>query len=87
MKPVESLQDLDEMIDLEKHNVAEEFLLESWVEAASEGIEPKIIARSAILLALRRAVAEGGEAMARELADEIPSLFENGKLRSDTSLH
>ncbi|MEM1365642.1 MAG: hypothetical protein AAGH82_07805 [Pseudomonadota bacterium] len=87
MKSVESLQDLDDMIDLEKHNVAEEFLLESWVDAASEGIETEIIARSAILMALRRALAECGEATARELADEIPGLFENGKLQADRALH
>ncbi|MEN0088536.1 MAG: hypothetical protein AAF737_08895 [Pseudomonadota bacterium] len=87
MKPVESLQDLDEMIDLEKHNVAEEFLLESWVDAQSEGIETEIIGRTAILMALRRVLAECGEAAARELADEIPSLFENGKLDAHRALH
>ncbi|MEO0637116.1 MAG: hypothetical protein AAFY73_10750 [Pseudomonadota bacterium] len=87
MKPVENLEDLDEMIDLEKHNVAEEFLLESWIEASGEGIETEIIARSAIIMALRRVLSEQGETAARELADEIPGLFDTGKLRADTALH
>ena len=87
MKPAESLQELDEMIDLEKHNVAEEFLLESWTDAAREGIETEIIARSAILIALRNVLTECGEAEARALAEEIPALFETGKLRDLRPLH
>lgn len=80
MKTADSLEELDAMIAQEKHNVAEEYLLEGWMEAAGEAIEPEIIARSAMIVTLKRLIAECGEAKAREIAAEIPQLFENGKL-------
>jgi len=69
---------LDEMIVEEKKRVAVEFFREAWFAAIAEGIEPHILAESAVFTALSELTSDQGEGSVEIIVDRLPELVKNG---------
>ena len=69
---------LDEMIVEEKKRVAVEFFREAWFAAIAEGIEPHILAESAVFTALSELTSDQGEASVAIIVDRLPEQVKNG---------
>ncbi|MEM8749534.1 MAG: hypothetical protein AAGF28_04490 [Pseudomonadota bacterium] len=75
----EPSENLDALIREEKHRVAAEFFQEAWNNAVQEGIEPAILARSAVEFALTQlGISDGATAVADLIAD-LPADEETGR--------
>ncbi len=77
---------LDEMIVEEKKRVAVEFFREAWTAALAEGIEPQILAESAVFTALSELSREQGEAGVVAIVNHLPEQIENGQFVIDRVL-
>jgi hypothetical protein len=60
-----SLNDIDDMIVHEKMQAALEYHNEAWADGMADGIEPEIIADTAIIHALRETIRLHGEEVPR----------------------
>lgn len=69
---------LDEMIVEEKKRVAVEFFREAWFAAIAEGIEPHILAESAVFTALSELTSDQGEDSVDIIVDRLPEQVKNG---------
>jgi hypothetical protein len=69
---------LDEMIVEEKKRVAVEFFREAWFAAIAEGIEPHILAESAVFTALSELTSDQGENSVDFIVDQLPEQVKNG---------
>lgn len=74
-KPDETL---DALIRAEKERVAQEIFEEAWDSAATEGIEPQILAEQAITLLLKRLHKSDGEQALAQLIDALPDKLASG---------
>ncbi|PCH47064.1 MAG: hypothetical protein COC23_02655 [Hyphomicrobiales bacterium] len=81
-----SASELDKLITEEKRRVATEFFSEAWSNALAEGIEPSIIAESALFTALSRLTEAEGECSASHLVEALPAQFECGHFLPNRSL-
>ena len=82
----ENSDNLDALIREEKHRVALEFFQDAWNSAIQEGIEPAILADSAIVNALTNLSSAAGEQPVETLIAELPSRNESGHFIADRSL-
>lgn len=69
---------LDALIREEKEKVAQELFQEAWNSALQEGIEPSILAESAIVSALTHLQQSEGESAVSELVESLPSRMDSG---------
>ncbi len=74
---------LDEMIIEEKKRVAVEFFREAWHAAVAEGIEPCILAESAMFAALSELARSQGEFSVSAMVNRLPQQVENGEFIID----
>ncbi len=74
----EATDNLDKLIKEEKHRVALEFFQDAWNSAVEEGIEPLILAETALLTALTQLQSNEGENSVSELLESLPKRFESG---------
>ena len=74
---------LDEMIIEEKKRVAVEFFREAWFSALAEGIEPHILAESAMYAALSELTRYQGESSVSAIINQLPQKVENGDFLID----
>ncbi len=74
---------LDEMIIEEKRRVAVEFFREAWFAALAEGIEPHILAESAMYTALSELTRNQGESSVCAIVNRLPQQVENGEFLID----
>lgn len=82
----ETTDNLDALIREEKHRVALEFFQEAWNNAVQEGIEPSILAESALLTALTQLYENDGETSVVELLDTLPDRLESGHFDANRRL-
>ncbi|EFL90642.1 hypothetical protein [Ahrensia sp. R2A130] len=75
---LDSDENLDALIREEKQRVASHFLHEAWDSALEEGIEPTILADSAIDVALTRLFTEAGEDNVRGLIESLSDRLASG---------
>ena len=68
---------LDEMIVEEKKRVAVDFFREAWLAGLAEGIEPQILAESAVFLALSELSCEQNEADVAAIVNQLPERIES----------
>ena len=66
-----TLNDIDEMIVLEKMQAALEYQNEAWADGMADGIEAEIIADAAIALALRETIRVQGEKGAEAMLESL----------------
>ncbi|MEM7302799.1 MAG: hypothetical protein AAF468_17110 [Pseudomonadota bacterium] len=71
--------DLDEMIDAEKRRLAHDYFSEAWTGASTEGIEPEILAESAIFTIFSELVRQSGEDTVGELIASLPHRLNCGE--------
>lgn len=74
---------LDELIIEEKKRVAVEFFREAWHAAMAEGIEPHILADSAMFAALSELARSQGETSVSAMVSRLPQQVENGEFIID----
>ncbi len=74
---------LDEMIIEEKKRVAVEFFRDAWFAALAEGIEPGILAESALYTALSELTRNQGETSVYAIVNRLPEQVENGDFLID----
>lgn len=74
---------LDEMIIEEKKRVAVEFFREAWFAALAEGIEPTILAESALYTALSELTRNQGEETVSAIVKRLPEQVECGEFLID----
>jgi hypothetical protein len=74
---------LDEMIIEEKRRVAVEFFRDAWFTALEEGIEPHILAESAMYTALSELTRNQGESSVSAIVNRLPQQVENGEFLID----
>ncbi len=74
---------LDEMIIEEKKRVAVEFFRDAWFAALAEGIEPHILAESAMFAALSELSRNHGEPSVNAIVSRLPQQIENGEFLID----
>lgn len=77
---------LDDMIIEEKKRVAVEFFREAWFAALAEGIEPHILAESALYTALSELTRYHGETCVSAIVSQLPQQVENGDFLIDRVL-
>ncbi|MFD0915736.1 hypothetical protein ACFQ14_04890 [Pseudahrensia aquimaris] len=77
---------LDQLILEEKKRVALEFFSEAWAAAIDEGIEPSILAETAMFTAISRLSEEASEKAASDLVEQLPQRFECGDFLANRSL-
>jgi len=82
----QSDDNLDAMILEEKKRVALEFFNEAWSNATDEGIEPSILAESAVYSALSLLVKAEGEDSVSGILATLPKRHECGHFLPDRSL-
>lgn len=75
---LESTDQLDRLINEEKRRVALEFFQDAWNSAVEEGIEPSILAESALLTAFTQLHTSDGEEPVRALLQTLPDRLESG---------
>ena len=75
----------DAQID-EQKRAAYEYLIEAWDEALAEGIEPDILANTALFAAFTELVSIYGETAVAELASRLPTRIQSGDYTRDRSL-
>lgn len=75
---LESDDNLDALIREEKQRVASHFLHEAWDSALEEGIEPNILADSAVDVALTRLFTEAGEDSVRSMIEALSDRLASG---------
>ena len=81
-----SVDELDALIEEEKKRVAQEYFQDAWSSAVQEGIEPAILAESAIFAIMRQLGETEGDAAVSELIDALPDLQECGQFLTDKKL-
>lgn len=81
-----SADELDKLIQEEKHRVATEFFSEAWSSGLAEGIEASILAESALFTALSHLTEAEGEGTASHLVEALPERFECGHFLPNRSL-
>ena len=84
--PYPTADDLDALILEEKKRVAVEFFNEAWSSAAAEGIEPQILAESALSNALTRLTEAEGDAPVSHLVDALPDRLAWGHFLPNRSI-
>ncbi len=77
---------LDDMIIEEKKRVAVEFFHEAWNAALNEGIEPQILAESAMFIALSELTREQGETTVAAIVSQLPEQLESGVFLLDRTI-
>ncbi len=77
---------LDDMIVDEKRRVAVEFFRDAWQSALAEGIEPRILAESAVFTALSELARERDEKGVSTIVSQLPEKIENGEFIIDRVL-
>ena len=77
---------LDEMIIEEKKRVAVEYFRDAWFATLAEGIEPHILAESAMFAVLSELTRAQGETSATAIVDQLPQQLENGDFLVDRTL-
>ena len=82
----ENSDNLDALIREEKHRVASEFFQDAWNSAIQEGIEPSILAESAIFNALTNLSSADGSELVTTLIEDLPNRNESGHFIADRSL-
>jgi len=82
----QNIENLDALILEEKKRVALEFFNEAWASAIDEGIEPHILAESAVSTALTKLTESEGEQHAETLVEALPGQLECGKFNPNISL-
>ena len=82
----ENSDNLDALIREEKHRVALEFFQDAWNSAIQEGIEPAILADSAIVNALTNLSTAEGNGPVTALITNLPDRNESGHFIADRSL-
>ena len=82
----ENSDNLDALIREEKHRVALEFFQDAWNSAIQEGIEPAILADSAIVNALTNLSTAEGDGPVTALITNLPDRNESGHFIADRSL-
>ncbi len=83
---LDSSDNLDSLIKEEKHRVALEFFQDAWNSAVEEGIEPAILAESALMTALTRLYGNEGEMSVEKLVKSLPARLESGHFDAARSL-
>ncbi len=83
---LESADNLDNLIQEEKHKVALEFFQDAWNNAVEEGIEPSILAESALMTALTQLQSSEGSTTVEKLVDSLPDRLESGHFDGTRSL-
>jgi len=81
-----SHDNLDALILEEKKRVAQEFFYEAWANAISEGVEPSILAESAVSTALSLLVEAEGEKSVDGIVAALPQRHECGHFLPNRSL-
>lgn len=74
-----SVEELDALIEEEKKRVALEYFQEAWSSAIQEGIEPQILAESAVYAALSQLGEAEGDDKVGEFISDLPSHHESGQ--------
>ncbi len=82
----ETNENLDALIREEKHRVALEFFQEAWNNAIGEGIEPSILADTAIITALTQLGHAEGETPVCKLIESLPDRQVSGHFVTNRSL-
>lgn len=82
----ENSDNLDALIREEKHRVALEFFQDAWNSAIQEGIEPSILAESAIVNALTNLSTAEGDGPVAALITDLPDRNESGHFIADRRL-
>jgi len=82
----ENSDNLDALIREEKHRVALEFFQEAWNSAIQEGIEPSILAETAIKNALTNLSSAEGIEPVTALINDLPDRNESGHFIANRSL-
>lgn len=77
---------LDALIREEKRQVAVELIQDAWESAIREGIEPGIVAESALVFALRQLCEDDGDTAVAALVDTLVQRHENGEFMPSKSL-
>lgn len=77
---------LDEMIIEEKKRVAVEIFREAWMSASAEGIEPHILAESAMFTALSELTRIQGASCTEAMVNRLPQQVENGDFLIDRTI-
>lgn len=80
-------EDADEMAYREQAEAAFEYHGEAWAEGISDGIEPEILADTAIVNALAETVRARGEAYAVDILDKMRARMDAGDFSLDRNLH
>ena len=75
----ENPDNLDALIREEKQRVAVEFIQEAWNNATREGIEPSILAESALVTILTQYYANDGERAVVDLVQGLSDRLESGQ--------
>ncbi|CCM74963.1 hypothetical protein SAMN05216228_1004168 [Rhizobium tibeticum] len=81
-----SLNDIDDMIVHEKTQAALEYHNEAWADGMADGIEPEIIADTAIIHALRETIRLHGENSAEALLDSLRERMLAGEFSPNRTL-
>jgi len=77
---------LDALIREEKRQVAVELIQDAWDNAIREGIEPGIVAESALIFALRQLCEEDGDTAVATLVESLSERHESGEFMPSKSL-
>ncbi|MEM9678402.1 MAG: hypothetical protein AAF890_10120 [Pseudomonadota bacterium] len=77
---------LDALIREEKRQVAVELIQDAWDSAINEGIEPGIVAESAIIFALRQLCTEDGDGCVETLVSSLRERHQSGEFMPGKSL-
>jgi len=77
---------LDALIREEKRQVAVELIQDAWDNAIREGIEPGIVAESALVFALRQLCIEDGDPAVEALVGTLGDRHQSGEFIPGKSL-
>lgn len=80
------LNEIDEMIVHEKMQAALEYQNEAWADGRADGIEPEIIAESAIVLAMRETIRVHGESGAEAMLESLRSRMLAGEFSPERTI-
>lgn len=80
------LDQLDVLIEEEKKRVAEQFFTEAWDRSIEEGIEPYLLAETALHSALLFLSEAAGEEQVKGLVEELAHRHECGHFHHDRVL-
>ncbi|MDY8110474.1 hypothetical protein U0C82_15130 [Fulvimarina sp. 2208YS6-2-32] len=78
--------ELDEIIQAEKKQVALEYHNEAWADGISEGIESEILAETALATAMTELVRLYGEDHAIDMIDGLRRRVEFGEFRANQTI-